>query len=101
MNNNNNANNLNVQWLPSQKGEHALAVDNFIFSKNGKGRNPNTLYWICASNKTTGCSVRAVTEGQNLIDIRGQHQHHNDDREITNREMKVNIGYTYINSVMN
>lgn len=80
---------MNVQWLTSTKGQPLLVVDDYMFHKNGKGKNPDVLYWICASNGRTGCTVRATTDRQNLSDLRGVHCHVNDASGIRDSELKV------------
>lgn len=80
---------MNVQWLTSQKGQPMLVVDDYIFSKNGKGKNQDVLYWICASNGHTACSVRATTERQVLTDFRGVHNHEDSASSLRDKTMKV------------
>jgi hypothetical protein len=78
-----------VKWVTSQRGQPQLVVDDYKYTNNGKGKNANIMYWLCAGSKTFGCSVRAVTDRQALSDLRGQHQHPNDIVEVGNIEMKV------------
>jgi hypothetical protein len=78
-----------VKWVTSQRGQPQLVVDDYKYTNNGKGKNANIMYWLCAGSKTYGCSVRAVTDRQALSDLRGQHQHPNDIVEVGNIEMKV------------
>ncbi len=79
-----------VQWLTSERGKPMLVVDDYIFANNGKGKNPNVMYWICAGNASNGCSARAGTNGQALTELRGAHDHANDDVRIKGLKMKVN-----------
>lgn len=58
--------------------------------KNGKGKNLDVVYWICASNRRTGYTVRATTERDNVTNIQGDHNGHpNDSTAIQNRLLKV------------
>ena len=63
----------NVEWIVSTKGNDQLTVNGYIFQSSGKSRQPGLLgyhirYWVCAAR---GCTVRASTEGNALLDVRG------------------------------
>jgi hypothetical protein len=58
--------NHNVQWTTSSKGQNQLVVDDYIFFKNGKGKIPGFIYWICSS---PGCKVNAKTNGNQLVSV--------------------------------
>ena len=58
----------NVQWTKSSKGHDQLVVDDYIFFKNGKGKTPGVIYWICSS---PGCRVNAKTHVNQLVSVTG------------------------------
>lgn len=60
--------NHNVQWTKSSKGHDQLVVDNYIFFKNGKGKTPGVMYWICSS---PGCRVSTKTHVNQLVSVSG------------------------------
>ncbi len=80
---------MKVQWLTSQNGQPMLVVDDYTLSKNGKGQNQDVLYWICASNGHTACSVQATTQRQVLTDFRGVHNHEKSASSLRDNTIEV------------
>jgi hypothetical protein len=83
--------NGNVQWVKSSKGNDQLVIDDYIFSKNGKGKAYGVLYWICS---TPGCKVNAKTLGNELVSVTGivnppDHGHINNSGIISALNLKV------------
>jgi FLYWCH zinc finger domain len=85
----------NVEWLKSRRLKQQLTVDGYIFRNNGAGKDatqPNVLYWVCA---TSGCLVRAKTDGDTLISVSGainqDHGHANNTQEIANMRLTVSF----------
>lgn len=56
--------NYNVQLAKSSKGNDQLVIDDYIFSKNGKGKEAGVLYWICSK---PGCKINAKAIGNQLV----------------------------------
>jgi len=87
---NNQALQRDVRWMPSCRGKEILIVDDYTFRCSGLGKPGSAVrYWMCFINRQTGCSVRATTDGQQLTSIRGEHDHPNDSKRVTDRQMKV------------
>jgi hypothetical protein len=84
----------NVEWISSERERSKLVVDSYLYQMNGKGKlaqAPNVRYWVCASS---GCSVRAKTDGNIVVQVTGtvnpaDHGHVNDRQEIADIKLKV------------
>jgi len=78
-----------VEWLVSRKGKCKLVVDGYAFQFSGKGKAPNVLnvrYWICSSS---GCTIKARTQGNILSGIVLAHGHVNDVQHVADLKLKV------------
>jgi hypothetical protein len=77
----------NVQWVTSQKGNPPLVLDDYLFTCNGKGKFPTVRYWSCAS----GCPVNVKTDGNQVINVTGVHDHVNDTSLVQHITLKVRM----------
>ena len=62
-----------IEFVQSSKSKTILVVDGYEYYK--KRENKLTTAWNCAQYQTLSCRTSAITSGEQLIPIRGNHHH--------------------------
>ena len=62
-----------IEFVQSSKSKTILVVDGYEYYK--KRENKLTTAWNCAQYQTLSCRISAITSGEQLISIRGNHNH--------------------------
>ena len=62
-----------IEFVQSSKSKTILVVDGYEYYK--KRENKLTTAWNCAQYQTLSCRTSAITSGEQLISIRGNHNH--------------------------
>ena len=63
-----------IEFVQSSKSKTILVVDGYEYYKK-KRENKLTTAWNCAQYQTLSCRTSAFTSGEQLISIRGNHNH--------------------------
>lgn len=63
-----------VRYVLTQKGGQALLYLGHCFYKVRDGENRKT-FWRCSKYRTESCEVRVTTHEDQVVSIRGQHNH--------------------------
>ena len=61
-----------IEFVQSSKSETILVVDGYEYYKK---ENKLTTAWNCAQYQTLSCRTSLITSGEQLISIRGNHNH--------------------------
>ena len=62
-----------IEFVQSSKSKTILLVDGYEYYK--KKENKLSTAWNCAQYQTLSCRTSAITSGEQLISIRGSHNH--------------------------
>ncbi|KAG0430305.1 hypothetical protein DMUE_5677, partial [Dictyocoela muelleri] len=71
-------------WIQSEKNKDVLVLDNFLFVTT-KRMPCGKIYWHC---RTGTCRVKAISFEQTLLEVKGEHLHCDDKKELMVYKMK-------------